>query len=188
MVPGISPGDLEGLAEDFLATIISALDSIPEYAPTAALKGAPERAFTSPGTPIADCCEQAAVYVQTVANRAQGEKGTSPRIPAPLLVAVVTRCVPQGTSKTVGKRLVYTPPTPESLSEASDQHNADGWAMWTHIYALIDAEQFLTRCTGVTFEGMVPITPAGGCAGWQLNVRANLGAYPVDPATLEASS
>ena len=68
---------------------------------------------------------------------------------------------------------------PSSLLAADAlQHNADGWALWNHLYNLQSSGLFLTLCDEVFFEGITAAAPAGGCAGWVVSVRAYLGGYP----------
>src|SRR5512147_230876 len=101
---GTGPGDLHALAEDLLSVVVEALDTIPTY--DAALAGAPERAFVSPGVPVFDwvepnfdgvgCCDQVAVHVEAITDAptspgglATGQKKA--KINHVTLIATVTR-------------------------------------------------------------------------------------------------
>lgn len=172
------PGDAHALAVQLLEHCVEALDTIPDFEPQ--LVGAPDRSFIAPGQPVWDCCEQLAVHVQQAQDAALGSAGTSGlrpnfgKINHVTLVATITRCIPTGAEKRGGG---YTIPTTEALQATAEQINADGWALWNHIYNLIRAGEFLTLCTEVFFDGLVAVVPAGGCAGWTVVVRARLDGY-----------
>lgn len=172
-------GDLDALAHALLDACIEALDTIPAF--DATLKGAPDRTFVSPGNPVADCCEQLAVHVPII-----GEADTSPgglnagkryataRINHVGLLATITRCVPTGVESPGGD---YRPPSPSSLSAAAAQIDADGWALWNHLFNLQSSGLLLSLCDEVFFDGITAAAPSGGCGGWQVAVRAYLGGY-----------
>jgi hypothetical protein len=185
---GTTPEDLQALAEEFLSVCADALDTIPTYAP--ALGGAPERTFVSPGVPVFDwvqpafdgvgCCDQLAVHVESVSDAptapgglAAGQKKA--KITHVTLIATVTRCVPMSINGMA--------PDPADLEDASAQINADGWALWNHIFNLMLAGEFLTLCTERFFDGMRAIRPSGGCGGWLLTVRAQLDGYEELPGS-----
>ncbi len=168
------PTDLHDLAEDYLAACVEALDTIPSYA--AALGGAPLRSFVSPGKPVADCCPQLTVHVQSV-----GEGALSPgaprasfaRINRVQLVATIFRCIPTGAEGKAG----YKPPSPLDLAAAAEQIDADGWALWNHIFNLVAAGQLFTLCGDVLGWSLVSVPPSGGCGGWTLSVNVGLDGY-----------
>jgi hypothetical protein len=179
---GTSPEDLHVLAEELLAVVVEALDTIPGYAP--ALGGSPERTFVSPGVPVFDwvepafdgagCCDQVAVHVDAITDAptspgglAAGQKNA--KINHVTLIATVTRCVPAS--------LNGLPPDVADLEDASAQINADGWALWNHIFNLIRSGDFLESCTEAFFDGMRAIRPSGGCGGWLLSFRCQLDGY-----------
>lgn len=177
---GVGPDDLYQLAAELRDVATEALDSIPDFAGLEALEGAPERVFVSPGAPVADCCEFLAVHVNSIADRfARPADGGAPKLNIPRLIVTSMRCVPQGE----GEEHTYQPPTVVALEEAARQLDADGWALWNHIYNLIEAEQFLTRCAHVAFVQMQSIAPEGGCAGWQLAFDAQLDGYREEIST-----
>ena len=182
-MPG--PGDLHVLALAFLLDVADALDTIPDDDPT--LEGAPLRQFISPGVPVndfvgRDCCSQIAVWaLPTVeADTAPGGLDAGKRagrhawINHVGLSAAVSRCIPMGES---GSLELFTPPSADVLTEAARQHNADGWALWNHLHNAVHAEHLLTLCDEVAFDGITPAIPAGGCSGWVVAIRANLGGY-----------
>lgn len=165
------PGDLHALALEYLAVCADALDTIPDYEPH--LLGAPQRQLVNPGLPAWDCCDQLAVYAQPINEAATtpggltaGKRVSLGRINHVLLSASITRCIPTDVE----------PPTAE-LTASAEQTNADAWALWNHIFNLIMAEQFLTLCQEVFFEGITPAVPSGGCGGWVATVRVALDGY-----------
>lgn len=171
---GVGPGDLQDLADDLLAAATDALDSIPTYAGLTDLNGAPDRAFTYPGRPIWDCCEQLVVHVENVTDRFALPKAVFEKINVPNLVVWIGRCAPKGEIK--AQRFI--PPPVAEMEAASRQHHADGWALWNHIWNMIRAETFLTRCTLVTVGTMTPfLTEAQDCVGWQLPFTIGLDGY-----------
>lgn len=179
---GTGPEDLQLLAEELLAVCVEALDSIPGS--VVGLGGAPLRSFVSPGVPVFDwvqpafdgvgCCDQVTVHVEAITDAptspgglAAGQKKV--KINHVTLVATVTRCVPVS--------LDGLPPAVADLEEAAAQINADGWAIWNHVFNLILAGEFLTLCTERFFDGMRAIRPSGGCGGFVFTFRAGLDGY-----------
>lgn len=167
---GTGPTDLHALAVEFKDVCVAALDTIPTADPT--LSGAPDRTFVSPGTPVADCCEQLAVVVNPLAARA-AQPGAKAMINIVTLVAVATRCIPTG----VGEGQTYRAPKATELEAAARQIDADGWALWNHVQNAMRDGSFLGQCDVKEFLAMQQLAPAGGCAGWQLTVQASLDGY-----------
>lgn len=182
-MPG--PGDLHDLAEAILDAAVEALDTIPDFDPS--LLGSPERAFVSPGLPVsdfvgADCCSQLAIWVTPTAEMDTFPGGNdvgkrSARYAWKNQVGFslqVNRCIPTGTSSSVG---VYSPPTPTQLTEAARQHDADHWALWNHMHNAVHAGRILDLCDNVTIQNIVAAVPSGGCAGWTMTLSASLDGY-----------
>jgi hypothetical protein len=63
------------------------------------------------------------------------------------------------------------------LAAASEQLNADGWALWNHLYNLWTAGLLFTVCDEVFWDFLRPIGPSGGCAGWVLGIHISLDGY-----------
>jgi len=168
------PGDLFETANDLLLAAAEALDTVPDFLGTGFL-GAPDRQFIAPGNPVHDCCEQLAVWVNPVGagSRSPGTLAPVMQITRPTLRVHATRCVPTG--RLVGKQ--YVPPTPEVLSASAEQHLADGWALWNHIFNLIRAEQLFIKCSKIIWDGLRSITPQGGCGGYTLTLRVEKDGY-----------
>jgi hypothetical protein len=96
------------------------------------------------------------------------------RINHPSFIATITRCVPTGFESQTG---TFTPPSPVDLTLAARQINADGWALWNHLFNAVQAGRLLTLCDEVFWDAIIPVVPAGGCAGWTVTMRASLPGY-----------
>ena len=170
---GTGPEDLQELCQEFLDACIEALDTIPNVA--LGLGGAPERRFVSPGQSADDCCPQLTVWAQAAGESPRspgtfrGRSATDGQIDIITLVARIIRCVDTGTD---GR-----PPDPTSLQESAEQINADGWALWNHLYNMVRADQLFMLCGEVFWDGLRSITPSGGCGGWNLFLRVELDGY-----------
>jgi hypothetical protein len=174
------PNDLMDAATEYLAAVNEAVEL------GAAQSGAPplDRVFVSPGVPSWDC-GQIAVYVGSAV-----EADTAPLMP-PLqpmrrvdmgrqlnlvtLTAVVIRCcVPVPTGE--GANLLF--PSGESMQAVAAQTNVDLWAIWNHLAQMKRAETlFPPKRREFIFDPAVPTAISGGCAGWQVQVRVELGGY-----------
>ena len=180
-MPG--PGDLYDTAYELLLASAEALDTIPDLLGTA-FDGAPTRQFVSPGLPVHDCCEQLGVWVNPIAEGARSPQTLAPdtQITRPTFRVHATRCVPSGV--VVAKK--YYPPTPEDLSASAQQLYADGWALWNHIFNLINAEPealLFSKCGDLVNWALQGITPGGGCAGWEMVFVVGLEGYREDLGT-----
>ena len=174
------PGDLHDTAVELLDAAAGALDSVPELLGTDLL-GAPERQLIYYGNPVHDCCEQLVVWVNPI-----GEGARSPGTLAPVFQIVrptyrihFTRCVPTG--EIVAKK--YIPPEAADVTEAARQIHADGWAMWNRIFNLINAGLLFSSCQDLVRWSMIPITPMGGCGGWEMQFTVGLDGYPEELST-----
>lgn len=179
MTPG--PGDLFGLCQEFLEASIEALNTIPTYEPQ--LEGAPERAFVSPGRPALEGCDQLAVYADLVndAPTAPGGLEAGRRRVAKrnhvTVVITIDRCVEDSRQ---GNQTLVQPFPAADLEAAAQQTDADGWALWNHLYNIWHSEGAdppFTFCNEVFFEGMRALPEEGGRAGWVLVMRTILDGY-----------
>lgn len=174
---GTGPEDLHALAVELLDASVASLDTIPTFAP--ALGGAPERSFVSPGLPAWDCCEQMTVHIDSVfeadtspGGLATGRRTTHGRVTQIAFVVSITRCVP-----TIGVNPQDDIPAIEDLQEAAEQINADGWALWNHLYNMVREGELFERCLLVDWDGMRSFAPSGGCGGWELRISVQLDGY-----------
>lgn len=157
--------DLHDLAADVLEAAVEILNS--ENA------GAPDRAYVSHGPPALDC-EQITVHVtnvgeavtQTVDPLTPGVRKN--RVNLTGLMVTVVRCYP-----TVDER--GRPPKVDALNQAAALLNADAWALWNGLWRM--RGDLFADCDLVFFDGVAPIVPQGGFAGWILQTRFELGGY-----------
>ena len=167
---GTGPGDLYALCEELLAASAAALDTIPTFDP--ALAGAPDRTFVSPGQPALDCCDQLAVHAQRVNEQPPGAQDThkmGARKNVVEFVVTITRC----------HNVETLPPPTTVLDEVAEQMNADGFALWNHLWNMIRSGDLFTLCGPVIWGGLRALTPQGGCGGWVLSVTAEVEGYEV---------
>lgn len=176
---GEGPLDLFELARDLLNAAVEALDTIPDY--DVSLSGAPSRRYVSPGVPARDCPEQLTVHVSQIAEAATDPSGLGAgqraRLEARLnhvtLVLGVTRCIPVGTQA----KTTYVPPEESELENAARQINADGWALWNHLWNRVRQGLLFETCKGVFWTGARIISPEGGSAGWTFTFTVTLDGY-----------
>lgn len=174
---GTGPEDLHALAVELLDASIESLDTIPTFAP--ALGGAPERSFVSPGIPVWDCCEQLTVHVTNVLDAdtspgglASGRRNVHGKLNHVGFNITVTRCVP-----TFGATPMDELPLIEDMQAAAEQINADGWALWNHLYNMWREGSLFDTCQEVFFDGITAVAPSGGCGGWLMAIRVQLDGY-----------
>lgn len=169
-----SPVDLQAAAQELLDASVDALNTLPGFDPT--LLGAPSRSFVAFGSPVLDCCDQLTVFVPQVldAPTAPGGLGAGRKVAAKInhvfLIVTISRCYPVPDDK-------GNPPPVADLVTASEQLNADGWALWNHLYSLWTADLLFTFCGEVFWDFLRPLGPSGGCAGWDMGVHISLGGY-----------
>lgn len=182
-MPG--PGDLQATAQELLDACIDALDSIPTFEPE--LEGAPARSFISPGQPALEGCDQLAVHVPLIqaADTSPGGLSAGRRNAAIVwhttFVVTIDRCVidTRGQSQTA----MLEPYRPEDLTNTARQTNADGWALWNHIYNAWQSGDLFTLCTEVFFDGIRALPEEGGRAGWTITLRVKLDGYEDAPSS-----
>ena len=171
---GTDPQDLYTVAQEYLAACVEALDTIPTFSP--GLGGVPERSFVSPGLPAFDCCDQLAVHVSGVTDSptsmsiSTGRSASTMKTNLVGLVATATRCIPVVSDN-------GAIPSVTDMEAAAEQINADGWALWNHIYNMIRADLLFTLCGEVFWDGLRSINPQGGCGGYTLSLRVELQGY-----------
>lgn len=151
-----------GAAEQILATAIG---------------GTPERSFVCHGLPALDCCDQLTVNVGAIGEAAtapltalgSGQRHRSPgRVNLTTLVVTISRCYPSVADD-------GTPPSPTEQQAATETLNEDGWALWNGLFR--QSGDLFAACDGVFFDGLVPLPPQGGCAGYVFQIRFELPGY-----------
>lgn len=166
------PTDLFDLNAEWLAACEAALATTDG--------GTPARSFVSLGPPAWDCCPQLTVHsgyalADTApigpplsAGHRTTVQGGVYLVP---LVATVIRCVP--TLEDNGD-----PPTAADLEAAAMTGMADAWAITNHtwdqhakgiLFAPVEREMFI--------DPTVPLQQAGGCGGFQIQIRVALYGY-----------
>lgn len=167
--------DLYALASELLSAAEGILVGTPG--------GAISRSFVSPGLPSLDCCPQLTVHAGGPA-----EADTSP-VTTPLdpghrtsnfellnlvqLTITVVRCAPAPETAI---------PTAAELDAVSSETYADLWALWNELRQMHRAGTLFDAPAGpgsreLFFDPAYPLNPQGGCAGWQLPIRVELGGY-----------
>lgn len=170
----MAASDLYDLCREYLDACASALELSP---------GGPiDRAFVSPGPPAWDCCPQLTVHA---GGPSAGD--TLPLSP-PLqpghriedgvlynmvaMTATVIRCTP------VVREGSNQAPDATGLEASAAELLGDIWAIWNHVATLKRYYGLWTpKEREVFFLPAVALNAAGGCAGWQMEIRVQLGGY-----------
>lgn len=173
---GVDPDDLFDLADIFLAACVEALDTIPVFLP--GLDGAPIRNFVSPGRPAADCCPQLTVHTVGITEDQlgaliPGRSAMTTRMNQVTLAMTLFRCAP--TDKIT--------PTISEITSASTQINADAWALWNHLFNMIEAGTLFSKCSEVKWGSLTALEPQGQCVGWYWPVDVALDGYQETPSS-----
>lgn len=149
--------------------------------------GAPDRTFVSPGVPAWDCCPQLTVHA---GGPAQGD--TAPLQP-PLqpghrvgdgmvvnlvaMTATIIRCAP--TVETQGQVAVF--PSALELDAAAQIMLSDCWAIWNYLKTRKREDLlFPPKTREMFFDPAVSLGASGGCVGWEMQFRVQLGGYRTD--------
>ncbi len=173
------PSDIDSLtdlAEQLLATAANAL--------LATDAGPPVDQYMSPAAPAFDCCPALIVHVASLQ-----EEITSPTGPPPVtgmrnrygsiilaqMIVNVLRCavspLPNGSvplaAVTADARMVQQ----------------DGWALWNGINCAIKNGIFEDLCSIVHIDRAGVVPEQGGCVGWQMWIRAEIGGIPCPEAS-----
>lgn len=166
------PNDLFDAAAEWLALC--------EAAVATTTGGAIPRSFVSLGPPSWDCCPQLSVHAAVLLA------DTQPFVPliAPghrmnvqdalalvPLVATVLRCVP--TFEDSGD-----PPSTSAMEAAAMAGYADAWAILSETWqGKRDGTLFAPKERELFIDPIVPLTQAGGCGGFQIQIRVQLNRY-----------
>ena len=158
---------------ELLDACVEALDTIPTFAP--ALGGAPARSYVSPGQSADDCCpDQLTVWSNGLVPSPRspgiftGKSATQGQVIAASLTARIIRCLHQNEGEA---------PVPESATADAEQINADGFALWNHVFNLIRAGDLFAVCGEVFWTGLRSITAQGGCGGYTLSLLVEIDGY-----------
>lgn len=167
---GVDPGDLYLLCEELLTACEEALNTVPVTQPS--LEGAPIRSFVAPGRPAADCCPQLTVHTVGVTDDqlgalVPGRSYMTTRMNQVTLAVTLFRCAE--TDKVM--------PAVLELEASAQQVNADGWALWNHLYNMVRAGVLFSLCGEVKFGILSSLPPEGGCVGWYWPIEIALDGY-----------
>lgn len=167
-------GTAHAIAQLLLESSAEALNTIPAFDPT--MEGAQSRQFLSPGQPVMDCCGQLAVFIPNIAmdGEVTGKRHLHGAKNIVTYHIISSRCIPNGFDPETG---VYSPPLAAALTAAAKQINHDGWALYNHLFHLQASGLLLSLCDEVFFDGLNALLPSGGCAGWLVQIRAQVDGY-----------
>jgi hypothetical protein len=173
------PADIFDLCAEWLAAL--------EDAVATTHGGAIDRAFVTNSLPAFDCCPQLTVHpgslvygeTQPVSPPLQlGQRGTKqPAVNLINLTCVVVRCAANGTDAN---------PIPDTadLEVVARDTTEDLWAIWNWTASKVrSGELFAAAHAGsrreVILDPAIPINVQGGCVGWQIPIRVELGGYAI---------
>lgn len=163
-------------ASDMHALAVAVREAAEEILATT-VAGTPERSFVCHGLPALDCCDQLAVNVGAIGEAATapltalgaGQRHRSPgRVNLTTLIVTISRCYPSVSDDGV-------PPSAADQEAAAEALNEDGWALWNGLFR--QGGDLFAACDSVFFDGLVPLPPQGGCAGWVFQIRFELAGY-----------
>lgn len=178
--------DLFDLCKEYLDACSEAVTQAP---------GGPiDRAYVSPGPPSWDCCPQLTVHAggpaegDTAPLSPPLQAGHRPAVGIVNLVtmtATVLRCVP---TLEEGDGFIRWP-DPAAIEAAASDTCADVWTIWNHLLTKKRAGTIFVGTDGdpdqreMFLDPAVALNASGGCAGWQLQIRVQLGGYrTADPS------
>jgi hypothetical protein len=155
-----------------------------EEAVVLAPAGAIDRAFVSPGPPAWDCCPQLTVHAGGPSQADTAPLGPplqiGHRISDPgavnlvTMTATVLRCSP--TLGDEGDAIVL--PDAAELDASAEEVLGDVWAIWNHLATRkLAGTLWAPKERELIFDPAVALNPAGGCSGWQIQIRVQLGGY-----------
>lgn len=171
----MAAGDLHDLALEYLDACAAAV------ATTAG--GAIAHRFVSSGLPPLDCCPQLTVHVGGPAQadtlpllpplQPAERTQTQGYLPLVQMTCTVVRCVPVPSES-------GNPPAAATLTAAALLTDQDVWAVWNWIASRHRANSLFTQPSGkreMFMDAAFALNNSGGCGGWQIPVRVELGGY-----------
>lgn len=170
---GTGPGDLNAMAQEWLAVCSAALATTPG--------GAPTRAFISPGPPAWDCANQLSIHIggpaaaDTYPLMPVLQPGHRIAILSQLdlitLTATILRCAPLPDQR-------GNPPTVSQIDAVAVIVNADLWAIWNFTrFGKATNTLFGPKERELFMEPAVALNQMGGISGWQFSIRVQLDGY-----------
>lgn len=170
-----SPSSLYGLARELLDVAIASLGADP-----------PKVSWVSIGDPPNDGCNLVTVHVPTFgAQTGMWSGGAGAGLGALRadaygsvnvisLTITIIRCV--SIAKGGGSISV---PTAAAMDTDAQRSYRDGWRIWNGVRTALHEGRLWTTysCRNVELGPAIPIAPAGGGAGWTINVITTLDGY-----------
>jgi hypothetical protein len=168
---------LTELAQEFLDVSEESLDQT--------TAGAPDLVYLEAGPlPAFDCCPALFAYVSSL-----GEDFTSPQAPAgaigqrfnhgrrnlATLNVVVLRCAAE-----LGQNGMPTAAAKNAVAATVEE---DGWALWNGVHRAIRDGRFKDLCSTVYMDIGQAIPEQGGCVGWLMTVRSDIGGWAIEVTT-----
>lgn len=158
----MEPNAVRDTADDLLAVAVAALAAD-------GASPAPDRQYIAHGAVTWDC-ELLAVNVVRILP-----KITDPRLQPCAVLHLVTyavtllRCYPVPTDQ-------GNPPSASDLTDAGRNLATDGQALWKGLTrAWVEGEWPVgIPCSRVTWDGLEPLAPSGGLAGWRVAVTVQM--------------
>jgi hypothetical protein len=162
-----------------LYTLTAALLNVAETALGTTTAGTPGTVYITPATPAFDCCPaliascgalSEEVTSPTAPIAATGQRDRFGRIILAQITIWALRCAPKPP-----RQGGVVPVDQEACAVAVLE---DGWALWNGITCAIKNGEFEDLCSIVHLGQAISIAEQGGCVGWQMSVRAELGGIP----------
>lgn len=178
----MAPSDITSLTDLADALLSVSLASI---ATTTAGTPANYVSYISPAAPAFDCCPGLIVHVSSLS-----EESTSPlsppastgmrdkygRIILAQFVITALRCAPMPQQD--GSVLQ------NDIEAVAVEVQEDAWALWNGITCAVKNNVFMDLCSIMHLDRSVSISEQGGCVGWQMVLRAEIGGIPcLEPTT-----
>ena len=177
----MAPSDITTLTD--LADLLLAV-SLASIATTTAGTPPGYVSYVSPAAPAFDCCPALMVNVASLS-----EESTSPlsppastgmrdrygRVILAQLVVTALRCAPMPQQD--GSVLAA------DIDAVAVEVQEDAWALWNGITCAVKNEVFLDLCSIMHLDRSVSISEQGGCVGWQMVIRAEIGGIPCEEPT-----
>lgn len=153
---------LRDLLGSLLAESVAAID-------TEGASPAPDRQYVAHGSVTWDCELVAVNLVRVSAQLVEANLARCAVRHDARLAVTLLRCWPTADSR-------GTPPSADALSVAGRDLATDGQALWKGLTRAWSEGAWPVNlpCNAVTWEGLEPLAPSGGFAGWRLTLGVRL--------------
>lgn len=147
--------------------------------------GAPTNRYVAHGPPAYDCCDSLIVHAGALqygdfSRGATGSTRIDPRamvVPIVPLTITVLRCANQQAMP--GGGIVIRPAQLAAIQADAQKVYADGWSLFNGIAKMTRDQTLFAGLPCRTFEvdGVLPVSPEGGCLGWTLDLHVQLDGF-----------